>query len=82
MLDAARARLMGAVETGRAGAGVSAEALTVAALVAAPFAGTFGVWLSWLTWWPNPAIWLTTAFLQGGSTLWIAGRRRAVEDAR
>jgi hypothetical protein len=82
MLDVAKARLGRAVGTGRAGMGASAEGLAVSALVAAPFAGTFGILLSWLTWWPNPAIWLATAVAQGGATLWIAGRRRAVEDRR
>ena len=37
----------------------------MAGLVAAPFAGTFGIWLSWLTWAPNPMIWLATAVALG-----------------
>ncbi len=73
---AAKLRLRRALEAGRAGLDVSVEDLLVAALVAAPFAGTFGVWLSALTWWPNPAIWLPTALAQAAGTLWIAGYRR------
>ncbi len=54
----------------------------VAALVAAPFAGTFGIWLSWLTWWPNPVIWLATLLALGPATAWIAGRGVGVAEAQ
>jgi hypothetical protein len=70
-------RLERAMDTGRGGMAVSAEDAVVAALVASPFAGAFGIWLSWLTWWPNPVIWVATAVVQVGATLWIAGHRRA-----
>ena len=36
--------------------GVSLDDWLVAALVAAPFAGAFGIWVNALTWWPNAVI--------------------------
>ncbi len=81
MIDA-KERLGRAMGTGRAGLRASVEDLIVAALVAAPFAATFGISLSWLTWWPNPVIWTAAAAAQAGATLWIAGRRLAGENDR
>ena len=77
MTDGAKLRLFRALKTVRSGLGVSVEDMLAAAFVAAPFAGTFGIWLSALTWWPSPVIWLPTALAQAAGTLWIAGRRRA-----
>ncbi len=63
-----------AVAQARAGLGVQGEDLLVAALVALPFAGCFGIWFNALTWWPNPIVWLLTALAQAALTFWIAGR--------
>lgn len=76
-----RPRLERAFETGRRGLRAHPEDLVVAGLVAAPFAGTFGIWLSALTWWPNPVIWVATAVPLVAATLWIAGRGVGVAEA-
>jgi hypothetical protein len=71
----ARLRAERALATGRLGLGASLEDLAVAALVAGPFVGTFGVALSWATWWPNPVIWAATALVLAAGTAWTAGHR-------
>ena len=59
--------------------GVSGEDMLVAGLVAGPFAATFAIWLSWLTWWPNAVILLVWLAVQILGLLWVAGHVR--EDA-
>jgi protein-S-isoprenylcysteine O-methyltransferase Ste14 len=82
MADDMKQRFDRALATGRRGIGASLEDIVVALLVAAPFAGTFGLWLSALTWWPNPAIWAATAVVLAASALWIAGRGVGVAEAQ
>ncbi|MBP7242508.1 hypothetical protein [Amaricoccus sp.] len=45
----------------------------MALLVASPFAVTFGIWLSWLTWWPNPVIWAFVALVEAVGAAYAAG---------
>jgi hypothetical protein len=75
-------RLERAILSGRQGLKAPAEDILVAGLVAAPFAGTFGIWLSWLTWWPNPVLWVATAIVLVALGLWIAGRGVGVAETQ
>ena len=81
MAGGMKRRVARAVATGRRGLGASAEEIVVAGLVAAPFAGTFGIWLSWATWAPAAAIWVATAAALVAATLWVAGHGVGVAAA-
>ncbi len=59
--------------TAQRGLRVRGEQLLVALLVASPFAVTFGIWLSWLTWWPNPVIWAFVALVEAVGAAYAAG---------
>jgi len=59
----------------RRGLGASAEDLTIAALVVAPFTLTLGVWVGWLTWASSPVLIVLTLVAQAVATLWNAGWR-------
>jgi hypothetical protein len=71
--EALRGRMGDTVAIAREGLGVRGERLLVAALVASPFAGALGIWLSWLTWWPNPAIWVFVALAEVAGAAYAAG---------
>ncbi|MER2507837.1 MAG: hypothetical protein ABTQ27_03660 [Amaricoccus sp.] len=71
--------LAGVPGTLRLARGVSLDDALTAGLVAAPFAGAAGIWISALTWWPNLLIQALTAVLWLALALWIAGFRREGE---
>lgn len=52
---------------------VRGERLLVALLVASPFAVALGIWLSWLTWWPGPAVWAFVALVEAVGAAYAAG---------
>lgn len=74
-LDRPRRGLAQAAETGRAGLRAPAEELLVAGLIVAPFAATFGIWLSWLTWWPSAVICFAVALSLAAGAAWVGGHR-------
>ncbi|MBP7000121.1 hypothetical protein [Amaricoccus sp.] len=71
--EALRGRMGEIVAIAREGTGVRGERLLVAALVASPFAGGLGIWLAWLTWWPNPVIWVFVALAEVAGAAYSAG---------
>jgi hypothetical protein len=73
MIETLKRRLSEAPGAMRAGLGASGEDMAVATLVAAPFAATFGIWLSWATWWPNLPVWIATAIVLVAGAFWAAG---------